>query len=507
MAEASLVNFTDELLESNCLYCALCKDILKPPIMLVENIGNICSTCHKDTPEIKNRHSMNNEAVENILKLLKLPCKYKIKGCQERFSYEELPYHQQGCKHGTKMCSMNKSTGCEWQGSTGDFVAHFKQLHGDHIINFENNLFFLETSLCEANMVKLLVTHNQIFMLRMHTNVESKRLLYMICSVTDNSNSFCDYSVKHKGSSDNYIKTKSRIVPSYYIYNDFDETVAVAIDLDALKQISQISNTITNVFKIKIDDGDFDVIDDKILHFFECPVCKTFMKPPIFQCHSGHSICNMCRPRLDRCPTCRSTFGNTRNYSLEGLTVGVQYPCIYHDSGCPEIGSANYMTSHEKQCLYKPLSCPFPTCATNSNQEVIVQHLIDAHFDSCIYSGSTGYTDSFRLDPNSWQNKVLNRKCVIAFNHIFRLTCRRTMDYCYMAVEIIGCKSELKTFVYEVSIMDVRKPEKKLIRTDYCLSELSEDEVYKKCIMFPNSVLSSYSNHGVVTFNISIKEK
>lgn len=80
----SFFNFTDELLESNCFYCTICKDILKPPIMLIENIGNICANCFDEKQEVMNWNSMKNVALENILKLLKLPCKYKIKGCTER---------------------------------------------------------------------------------------------------------------------------------------------------------------------------------------------------------------------------------------------------------------------------------------------------------------------------------------------------------------------------------------------------------------------------------------
>lgn len=76
-----------------------------------------------------------------------------------------------------------------------------------------------------------------------------------------------------------------------------------------------------------------------------------------------------------------------------------------------------------------------------------------------------------------------------------------------MAAEIVGTKNDSKTFIYEVSIIDMRRPEKKLIRTDYCLNEMAEDELFKKCIMFPNSVLSAYSNHGMITFNITIREK
>ncbi|CAG9820865.1 unnamed protein product [Phaedon cochleariae] len=503
---AELFNFTDELLEKNCLCCAVCKDILRPPIMLIENIGNICSSCFDEKHELMNWRYLNNYALENIIKMLKLPCKFKEKGCSERFSYEELILHQNNCTYRTKLCSMFEFAACDWEGNTRDFIDHFKNCHGDHVINFENNLFFLETSLKEVNLVKLLVMKHHTFILRMKTNLDKKKLYYMICSAKDDYSSSCEYSVKHKGSSENYIKTKSTILSTYHIYSDFDENIAVEVDLEALKKISHISDTITNIFKMKLEESPTEVLDEKMLHFFECPVCKNFMKPPIFQCQSGHSVCNMCRPRLEKCPTCRATFGSTRNYSLEGLTAGVQYPCIYHDSGCTEISLASQIVKHERECPFKPYNCPFTNCPSSGNQEAIINHMINFHFDSVIYSGASGYTETFRMDQNFY-NKLCDRKCVIAFNHIFRLTCRRFADQCLMAVEIIGYKDESKTFIYEVAIIDMRRPEKKVIRTDYCLTEMHEDELLRRCITFPNTILSAYSSNGVVTYSFMIREK
>ncbi|CAH1999633.1 unnamed protein product [Acanthoscelides obtectus] len=507
MAEQSMSSFVDEILEMNCLSCVICKEVLRPPIMLTQNLGNVCSTCYEEKCELSQMTSLPNEPMEKILKLMKLPCRYKQKGCEETLSYEDLLTHQNSCRYRTKLCALFRFTGCDWEGNRSDFATHFKECHGDHVINFENNIFFLETSLRDLNLVKLLIMNKKVYILRMQTNPTKKKLFYMICNVKDEHSSFCEYSVKHKGSSDNYIKTKSKILSSYNIYNEFDENIAVQVDLEALKQISQISDTITNIFKIKAEESRAEHLDEKILHFFECPVCKNYMKPPIYQCQSGHSICNSCRPRLEKCPTCRAIFGSTRNYSLEGLTSGVQYPCLYHDLGCPETAIANVISRHERECQFKPYSCPFTNCTSTGNYHTMINHLIAFHSESVIYNGATGYTDSFRLDNTSCCNKVFDRKCVIAFNQIFRLSCKKNADHCLWAAEVYGSNIDMKTYVYGVTLMDMRRPEKKFIRTDYCLSDVSEEELSKRCIMFPNSILSSYSNHGMLTFHFNIKEK
>lgn len=505
MADSEMNTFVDELIDSSAIICSSCNEILNPPIFLVEHIGNICSSCYEEKSE-HTLQSLNNQPLEKIMGLLKLPCKFRSKGCYERLFYQDLCKHQLNCKFHTKLCVMFNIMACEWEGNLPDFKVHFKECHGDHIINFENNLFFLETSLKDLNVVKLLITNKYVFILRMKTNLSREKLFYMICSATDEYHPY-EYTVKHKGSSDHYIKTKAKVLPCSNMCNDFDESLAVEVDLDALKQISHVADTIINVFKIKIGDTQIDGIDDKMLHFFECPVCKMFMKPPIFQCQSGHSLCNVCRPKLEKCPTCRAIFGSTRNYSLEGLTSGVHYPCSYHDLGCKESGPANKMVKHERECLLKPLSCPFANCSLTGNKPSITIHLINFHSDSVISSGSTTYSDSFRLDPNSSYNKVYDRKCIIAYNHIFRICCKRIAEYCLWAVEIFGANSHSKTFMYEVAIIDTRRPEKKIIKTDYCLTDVSEEELFKRCIMFQSSALSSYSNCGMVTFFVTVKEK
>lgn len=505
MADSEMYTFIDELLGSNCITCTMCNEILKPPVMLVENIGNICSSCYEETEE-PTQKSLNNQALAKILGLLKLPCKFKSKGCNERMLQQDLLDHQNECKFHTKICAMFYIMGCDWEGNLTDFKIHFKECHGDHIINFENNLFFLEISLKDLNVVKLLLTKKFAFILRMKTDLNKEKLHYMICSAADEYHPY-EYTVKHKGSSENYIKTKSKVLPCANMCNEFEEKYAVEVDLDALKQISRVADTIVNVFKIKIDDAQVDGIDDKMLHFFECPVCKMFMKPPIFQCQSGHSICNLCRPRLEKCPTCRAIFGSARNYSLEGLTSGVHYPCVYHDLGCNENGAASQILKHEKECIFRPFNCPFSNCSLTGNRITITTHLINFHSDSVLSSGSTAYSDSFRLDPNSSYTKIYDRKCIIAYNHIFRVCCKRIAEYCLWAVEVFGTNRDSKTFIYEVAIIDTRRPEKKLIKTDYCLSDVSEEELFKRCVMFPGSALSSYSNCGMVTFFVTIKEK
>ncbi|PSN49765.1 E3 ubiquitin-protein ligase siah2 [Blattella germanica] len=49
----------------------------------------------------------------------------------------------------------------------------------------------------------------------------------------------------------------------------------------------------------------------------ECPVCLTYLRPPIQICSSGQSMCHTCRQRVAICSTCRAKLTTSRNVALE----------------------------------------------------------------------------------------------------------------------------------------------------------------------------------------------
>ncbi|CAG9762200.1 unnamed protein product [Ceutorhynchus assimilis] len=498
----SVQTVTDELIQKNILHCAICKNLLlSTPVMLVEYAGNLCSTCYNEN--FLESKCLQNTALEELVTTLSYPCRFRENGCEHWSSSADILDHEENCRYRSKRCPMHSVTQCQWEGFPTEFVGHFLNYHGEHVINFENNLFYLDFN--EEELIKLLVMKNIILLLKMQLSQDKNRLLYIVCNIKEEESNF-DYSVKHKGNSDSYIKTRSRVLDSNYIYKNLEECDAVSVDLISLRQTVKITNRITNIFKIKTYDTPVSSIGERMMQFFECPVCKGFMKPPIFQCQSGHSICNHCKPRLDKCPSCRAPFGMTRNYSLEGLTAGVSYPCAYHEQGCMLSLSPVEITRHEIVCPYKPYDCPLPQCKLSGSQDTIVTHLQNFHSDQVIISETNSYTESFRLEQHSMYNNVFDRKILLAFENIFRLTCKRVGEYCMWAAEAMGTQGELKNFVYEISIIDMRRPEKRLIRTDYCLNEMPEDDLSRKCIMFPNSILTAYSSNGMVSYHFKIKK-
>jgi hypothetical protein len=119
---------------------------------------------------------------------------------------------------------------------------------------------------------------------------------------------------------------------------------------------------------------------DSVLTLLECPVCLDHITPPIKQCVKGHLVCIDCFPRLAHCPTCRGNMCEERNLAMEQVSRLLQYPCRYHPMGCKEAFPLSKKISHERDCAFLQLKCPFHgQCAFNGSLADVVPHLASDH--------------------------------------------------------------------------------------------------------------------------------
>ncbi|XP_021831764.1 E3 ubiquitin-protein ligase SINAT3-like [Prunus avium] len=114
----------------------------------------------------------------------------------------------------------------------------------------------------------------------------------------------------------------------------------------------------------------------------QCPVCKNSMFPPIHQCLNGHTLCSICKLRVNnRCPTCREELGDIRCLALEKVAVSLELPCKYCSLGCMEIFPYYSKLKHEAQCNFRPYNCPYPgsECSVVGDIPFLVGHLREDH--------------------------------------------------------------------------------------------------------------------------------
>jgi E3 ubiquitin-protein ligase SIAH1 len=126
-----------------------------------------------------------------------------------------------------------------------------------------------------------------------------------------------------------------------------------------------------------------------IVDLLECPVCLTTMKPPIYQCRSGHSVCGECKERVEDCPTCRGAFIDTRNRIVEELAYKVRYPCINKFRGCNEKAQHKDMEKHESVCPHRMYHCLVAKdngCTWTGPHSDIVAHTEQKHDKNIVRS-------------------------------------------------------------------------------------------------------------------------
>ncbi|RZC33749.1 Sina domain containing protein [Asbolus verrucosus] len=493
LGEQSLTQFTDKLLSKKIFTCAVCENLLNIPIILIQNIGNVCNECCQKN----NWEGLPNPALEMILNELKIPCKFQITGCKERMIFENLREHENNCKFHEKPCLMAHE-GCEWKGIQNNFPGHFIDFHSEHVLTNQYGLFAIDMNIEEAVNITKLLKGKQECIIKIKRDVQDDILLYTICDV---KNIECNYEcfIKHMGKNGNCVETQCKV-------SSLNNINTTHVNLTALRQMTEASDVITIQIKIctSCESKEFD---EKILHYFECPVCKTLMKPPIYQCKFGHSFCSNCRPKLEKCPNCRALFGTTRNYSLEGLTASISYSCMYHHLGCEETLSVNESDKHEAVCPFKPYPCPLDECSFRGTHSTIGDHLDQQHKDKVIAADFYKTTVEFRLEQMIDFYNYQQKFYMVFDENIFRLSFKRNSDYSFWAVEVLRKKDEDSVFIYDIGIIDMRKPDRKLIRCDLCFTDTNCEDLFKKCILFPNNILASYACNGMFTYYCQIRKR
>lgn len=507
LEEMSASEFNDRIVSLPIFACRKCLNFLSPPIMLVAGIGNICGSCNlmDDT-----KLALHNSALEMILQNMAIPCRNFGRGCKEKVDYFNMSSHDSLCGCRNYCCPMKLFEGCAWEGGSSALLDHSLGNHPGFAIAANGNCFRLDVDISTTNdLIKLLYTDNDKFILHIKCDVEELKLQYIMYYVgsIDKASEFA-YTVEQTGcvginSCSLHHGSNNIILHDVEFMKDFDTARALSIDLTLVKQLVN-DPVVATLIKITSKNHNQEELDERLLNFFECPVCNHFMKPPIFQCLAGHSLCNRCRPKLGQCPTCRAGFGNTRNYALEALSNGVRFPCIYRDQGCHTILPVAEITKHEAECALRPYNCPFAEanrCTWEGTHSTITTHLKSHHSDKAKFTNYNKMCVGFSFETN-----FSDLYCMIAHGQIFRVCHKRDMgnQNTYWAVQLVGPRGDGRKYKCEVGLVDSRNENRKLIRIDMCQDMSNHDNMFNQCIMIPSNIVSWFSCNGQITYYCKI---
>jgi len=111
----------------------------------------------------------------------------------------------------------------------------------------------------------------------------------------------------------------------------------------------------------------------------DCCVCLGVMVPPIISCRNGHSTCNDCATRLNKCPTCRVDMKIVfRNHTAEGIFANSIIVCPYGGGQCESVPYYQF-EKHREICpfVYRCYSgdCNF----VSTKQAIMENHLKIEH--------------------------------------------------------------------------------------------------------------------------------
>ncbi|KAJ4451956.1 hypothetical protein ANN_03440 [Periplaneta americana] len=251
-----------------------------------------------------------------------------------------------------------------------------------------------------------------------------------------------------------------------------------------------------------------EVPDENLLRELECQVCMEYMVPPITFCENGHNICNNCKPKLKRCPTCKRHFLPVRNLALESIAIRSMYPCTNRRSGCMELHPINLIHGHQQECIYGQYKCPFyrESCPWIGSMPDMKSHFKDSHNDRIYMQSSENEAFSLRLlnvQPTTKYNSIV----CLSGEFFFRR--HEVRDNCfYVVLQYIGPKKDACRYKYRFCISN--SDDTKRIEVTHVVRSIFEDldDIYgrRNCVIILFDVIRDFSTGYNLPTEVYISE-
>ncbi|XP_030767621.1 uncharacterized protein LOC115891313 [Sitophilus oryzae] len=436
------------------LRCHLCNLYLSVFPIYINDKGNefICGRCnvqHEDK-------YIRDGSYEDIAQYIIFPCAHSVNGCKQQMCPQKLALHELCCAFRKLDCPNRSYSDCVWKGSINKLRDHFENSHralfindGKFEINFNNSLreyllFFTENELFLVK--KEIDSINGIFSCSVKHVIQiedSKKYNYSLRIET--ANQFFNFHECSKRTVS--IANEEKISFSNEFINEqlsYPETIIINVIIDEMEiQKSQIANI------PKIEDSNTNLA---IFNELECPICYEYMLPPIFQCLSGHSICNICKPKIVFCSICKGNIKYTRNFTLENLVTQLSYPCKYSKVGCPIALKAGSIEQHQDLCEFGSYECPLAkmeNCIKKLNKNEINRHIETEHESYLLKFNKVNVTLNMLNDGR------YREYYIIKFDKKLFKLCFAYFDFTFFwAIQLIYPSEDYIKYQLEIDIID-----------------------------------------------------
>ncbi|KAK9891010.1 hypothetical protein WA026_013343 [Henosepilachna vigintioctopunctata] len=389
--------------EKLLLKCGICGLPLSvPPIYYNSAIGSFCGRCEELAAEQYPDLTFERQGLyEEIAEYSVFPCSFEKLGCKAQGNWMTISNHEMTClfKITDVMCPLSHEKYKEWCSWVGDHTKLSK-----HILNMHKNYFpkSLEitmtrqfvSKICFSEINKNIVMikfdykeHLGSFHCFMFSNMnfnDCQMYEYNICiygNTIDNLLTYKGEKLEHMSRNYSVVNTvPSLVVPISSLDKLFQKFKELTIKF-CIRKVGAISASSkiswSNVTMNKPSES--TVLNMKVMHELECPVCAELMASPIYICETGHNVCSTCNMKVNECPICRSSMLGGRNFTLEKLSTIVTGPCINRSSGCSYVAPISKVKAHERNCFLAKRDCILNTCKWNGRILEIPEHLEEEH--------------------------------------------------------------------------------------------------------------------------------
>lgn len=236
-------------------------------------------------------------------------------------------------------------------------------------------------------------------------------------------------------------------------------------------------------------------------------MCFGSVLPPIFQCYNGHLLCNSCRPRVTRCPTCRGPLGHIPNLAMDRVADSVLFPCRYAYQGCTATVLHRGKAAHEELCDFQPFCCPCPgiACPWQGPLRAVLAHLMQHEVITTLQGAEVVFlaSDVHISGALDW---VMVQAC---YGCQFMTVLGKREDHqgCqqfFSVVQFIGPPGQAQQFAYRLQL---RRRRRCLVWESVPLSLREDPEAAFRsgdCLLFEASTLQHFTEGGNLNMKVSI---
>ncbi|KAF5298241.1 hypothetical protein FQR65_LT09752 [Abscondita terminalis] len=493
-------NLTQETLEN--LKCCLCDEYLSvQPFYFYPHVEKIaCGRC----PVLFDENPMPYKILETLGSNLYFPCRYQTHGCSKITALNEMESHELFCSSKQYFCPAIPLGICSWQGFFEELIHHYEEIHKDDFLEEPKFEFDLSRSF-EKNF--LLSHQDDLFIIYVNCDLTGDVISWAVNYIGDKNiknQSFYQIQLKNEKRNETVTLTRELIKHIDCSFQNSTETKVTHVRTILGDSFSVLCLISSNDSKIEEDEPKSTNMHNNILFDLECPVCNWYMCEPIYQCISGHSVCNNCKSNVQHCPTCRANMSDIRNFTLEAVSSHVKLYCENKKSGCLDILSVSDYKNHVDECASRGVECPFQEnlhCNWIGSYSSCMKHLLDKHKDWVLENSNL---ISFLLDDvNPIKTYAVNFS-----DTIFRLIFKFENNYFYWSLQKWkyneSCSDD---FMYEIDVLDSCALNQKFYLKRKCSNYVEHNQIFNEHLNYvqvPYDLISSFVNNRRLMYTFQI---